>query len=225
MQKIGILIVGMALLVAACSEAAEAQSRTFYNGLFALTIPADWKVEQNATENTLTIRPNPKDEATALMIFPPNPRILATGKDMIGTYAASFSIAAGHGDNLDVLDRGRGKIAGYNAESQAFGIPKRYANVVGTGYAVNVGGFITLMFAMTTPDLYDTFMPQAKVVFDSYTVDPAVLAERKEELAEVAHYSGNSLDEKVVFDAPRLSTQDLLKSRPIPWHTIKAFFR
>jgi hypothetical protein len=225
MQKIGILIVGLSLLVAACSESAEGKPRAFYDGLFELTIPAGWKVEQNPTEKSLTLRPNPNDEATALIIFPPNPRVIASGKDMIGTYVASFSIAAGHGDNLDVLERGREKVAGYTAESQAFGIPKRHANVVGTGYAVNVGGFVTLMFAMTTPDLYDAVMPQAKEVLDSYTVDAMVLAKRKDELLEVALYSGNSLDEKVVFDALRLSTQDKLKSRPIPWHTIRAFFK
>ncbi len=216
----GSVIVIICIFIATHSLAAE-----FYDSLFSLIIPNGWKIERNVKEKTLTLRPNAEDEATAIIIFPPNPGISNRHKEIIGTYAASFSIAAGHGDNFDVLDRGKDTVAGFHAESQAFAIPKRYANLVGTGFAVDVGGFVTLMFAITTPELYDTFMPQAKEVMDSYTVDADVLNEKKEELATVAEYASGSLDEKVVFDALRLNTQDRLKSRPIPWHTIKAFFK
>ena len=179
-----------ALLFSAAAFGAEQEKIVLVaGGAYSVKVPGGWIADDNAQYQAVMLS-DKADSECALTLAAPNP-IMHSGQ-LIAMELASLSrdgvdaeIIEGVMDKKDGMTRLRVHFAAPLDDSEA---------LVGLMHLVTVDGCAVMMIATAPDSAFDAFIQEAEAVMDSIIVEPAAIAENREEYADV----GRALKEDTI---------------------------
>lgn len=152
-------------------SAGESMRLNFVKGLYSVTVPANWYIDVDTGDSTLSIAQGPDAASPRVIIAIPNPAMAARLNDYATLAANSFLSALGGGQIVENKDNDQGH--GVLFRSTVSG-----TNFVGAVQTQRHGNYAILTVFLTRESDYARTKDWAAIVLDSLRINDSALSQQ-----------------------------------------------
>ncbi|MCD8352621.1 MAG: hypothetical protein LUC93_18620 [Planctomycetaceae bacterium] len=175
-------------IVAAClfwcvaANAAEVVRVPLMDGVYSVASPDDWWLEEEADGSAVTFAPT-ANSPTQVIFSAPNTKVDGDHADYANLQMGMIFAMLDGGEITSEEDT---TFSGRPCQTFAFTVPFGPGHIEGIGRAIDVGGAVAMMLALSPDDLAEEFLPRAREIMDTFELDQEAFENNRARLDELS---------------------------------------
>lgn len=176
------------MAVAACffwcvaANAAEVIRVPLMDGVYSVASPDDWWLEEEADGSAVTFAPT-ENAPTQVIFSAPNTKVEGDHADYANLQMGMiFAIL----DGGEITMEEDATFSDRPCQNFAFTVPFGPGTIEGIGRAIDLGGAVALMLALSPDDLAGEFLPRAREIMDSFELNQAAFDKHRARLDDLS---------------------------------------